>query len=170
MNEYTIWGLLNSPNRNATIGLLSKFKISPKYLQQKLTDQSFIEIFKDIPRPIESKGDKNIQNYRAKIRLAEIKKVLGPLEIIQCDDNIKKYLDIGANDCTITQFVGRGLGFAPEQIYAVDVEDFSEAAATYGIHFALLTDLPEELKLPFADNSFSLVNFFTSFTSHSSTD
>jgi len=101
--------------------------------------------------PTKIPESKSVNIHRAQIRLAEIKKLLSGNILHKIGDG--KYLDLGSNECTITRYIGLGMGFSRSNICAVDVDDFSEDAHRQKINFKKING--EEL--PFADNTFTFV-------------
>jgi len=157
--------LYNSELKPVLFELLFKFlrklgKNSKKLetiLSKPTTDENYLKIFMNLV--YRNTGKEKINNSRGLKRAGEIRKILSEYQNIDYKKKVieaaknGKYLDLGSNDCTITRLIGRGFGFGKENIYAVDVDDYSRNAKVQQINFTKI----DGKHLPFPDDEFIFV-------------
>lgn len=70
---------------------------------------------------------------------------------------VRKYLDIGCSDGLLTVKIGKLLKLKPDQIYGIDIPEFASEPIKPIKGFQFTQYSANDVKLPFADNTFDLI-------------
>lgn len=103
-------------------------------------------------------GYKKSRESRANLRWDEI----GQINLLSIHNlSVSKYLDFGAGDCSMAVLLGQKMGVKPENIYAVDIENWEGKIDDMNVYRPQCQfQTYDGVKLPYPNNKFDFITAF----------